>query len=720
MKYIKQRSVSDCGVACLGMIAWHHGKKVPYTEIYEAVGADKSGSSIFGICEAAEKYQLEAVAMQGSAAEFIESVRDGSIKLPAMVRIVNQRQMAHFVVVVSVGKHKIKVYDPDMNIGKASFTHSFFENIFLGEVIEFRKKEDFVKEHRCKNPLLSFFKYTARHKIAIFTTLVLSFVVSGIGILSSFLLKYLVDGGIQGVDGHNHAHGSNEHGMLEVFAVMITGMFILYVVRFAVQLIRGKLTSGLAGKINSRMITDVYQKMVDLPIRFFGNKETGELMSRFSDAAKINEAISSVILSVVLDLVMFVGSGIMIYQLSPALFPYAVITVLVYAVISICYIKPIEYANRIAIGEDAAINSYIKETADGISTLKSCNAVETAKGKFAMMFDKFQRSAVRASMKNLRKDGLIELFGSVGMLLLLWVGAVSIANGDLTAGTMITVYSMLGYFLTPVQNIIEMQSSIQEAYIAAERLEDIYDSGTEEKSENAGGRVENGSIEFEKVNFAYPNSELILKDLSFNIENGSSIALVGASGCGKSTAAKLMTRLCNPESGSVRIGNHDVNDIPLNELRQNVVYVPQETFLFSDTIRNNLLLGVNDTVTDEEINEVLELCDCGFLKEKHMTLDSVVEENGTNFSGGQIKRLAFARALIRKPKVLILDETTANLDAESVRKITRQINSLPITKIWITHNPENIEKLDRVMSLEGSMAVCPKPDTCYVTAAAMS
>lgn len=719
MKYIKQRSVNDCGVACLNMIACHYGKKVPYTEMAEKVEVDKNGSSIYGVCKAAEKYQLEAVAMQGSASEFIESVRNGSIKLPAIVRIVNQHEMSHFVVVVSVGKHKLKVYDPDMNIGKTSFTHSFFENIFLGEVIEFKKKDNFVKENRCKNPLLSFFKYTIKHKVAIFTTLVMSFIVSGIGILSSFLLKYLVDGNIQGISGHSHEHG-HEHGMIEIFAVMITCMLVLYIIRFIIQLIRGKLTAVLAGKINSQMITDVYKKMVDLPIRFFGNKETGEIMSRFSDAAKINEAISSVILSVVLDMVMFIGSGIMIYQLSPSLFPYAVITILIYAIISICYIKPIEYANRTVIGEDAMINSYIKETTDGISTLKSCNAVEKAKEKFTTMFEKFQRSAVKASMKSLRKDGLIELFESIGMLVILWVGAVSIINGEMTAGTMITVYSLLGYFLTPVQNIIEMQSSLQEAYIAAERLEDIYDSSIEEKSENANGKVENGNIEFNKVNFAYSNSDLIIKDLSFSVKNGSSFAIVGKSGCGKSTIAKLMTRLCNQENGNIRIGNHSISDIPLNELRKKVVYVPQEISFFCDTIRNNILLGINEKITDEEINKVLELCDCEFLKEKHMTLDSVIEENGTNFSGGQLKRLALARAIIRKPKILILDETTSNIDAESVKKITSQINSLPMTKIWITHNPENIQGLDKTISLEGVMSTCKKPDTCYLTAAAMN
>ena len=135
MKYIKQRSLSDCGVACFCMIAWHHGKKLPYTEIYEAIGADKSGSTIYGVCEAAKKYQLEPTALQGTTEEFIDEVRNGNIHLPVMARIVNQNNQAHFIVITSVSKNKIQVCDPDISIGKTSFPISFFNDIFIQNLL---------------------------------------------------------------------------------------------------------------------------------------------------------------------------------------------------------------------------------------------------------------------------------------------------------------------------------------------------------------------------------------------------------------------------------------------------------------------------------------------------------------------------------------------------------------------------------------------------------
>lgn len=693
MRYIKQRSTSDCGVACLCMIAWHHGKKLPYTEIYEAIGADKSGSTIYGICEAAKKYQLEPTALQGTADEFIDEVRKGNIQFPVMARIVNQNNQAHFIVITSVSKNKIRVYDPDITIGKVYYPISFFKEIFLGEVIEFKRNADFKKENRYKNPLLYFFKYVSKKKGAILGTLIMSALVSGVGILSSLLLKYLVDGVLQN-DNHDAMHSG-----LEMFALMITGMALLYIVNFAVQLIRGKLSSKLASSINCKMITDVYHKMVELPVKFFSDKETGDLMSRFGDVDKLNDAITSVVLTVGLDLIMFIGSGFMIYRLSPAMFPCALIIIFIYALISICYIKPLERANIRVIGENAEITSYIKETTDGICTLKSCNAVHTVQNKFQLLFEKFQNSVIKAAMKNLRKESLIELFSSIGILMLLWVGAVNVTDGLMTAGTLITVYSMLGYFFTPVENIIELQQLLQEAFIAAERLEDIYDSSAEKNGQNEECTVENGNISFDNVSFSYPNSDLILNKLSFDIPDGSSVALIGASGCGKSTAAKLMTRLCEPESGEIRISNYNIRNFSLDELRSNVVYVPQETVLFSDTIRNNLILGLKGTISDERILNVLELCDCGFLEDKYITLDSVVEEGGSNFSGGQLKRLSLARALLRDPKVIILDETLANLDTESVHRITERINNLPITKIWITHNPDQISGLDQIINI---------------------
>ena len=694
MKYIKQRSKSDCAAACLCMIAWQYGKKLPYTEVSETIGIDKTGSTIYGVCEAAEKYQLHTTALQGSCQELCDDVKSGQIKLPIIARIVNRHQQTHFVVVTKIFGNKITVYDPDMEIGKKTFSISFFEKIFLGEIIMFEKTEDFVKENRHKNPLISFFKYAFKQKVTIASTFILSLIVSGIGILSSLILKFLVDGVFQA----NTLEAMDES--LDIFAVLITGMALLYIVRYIMQLIRGRLSAGLAAKINQQLISDVYQKMMDLPIRFFGNKETGEILSRYSDASKINQAISQVILSVGMDLIMFVGAGITMYYLSPVLLKYSLFIIGTYLFISICFIKPLEMASRNVIGEGAMVNSYIKETTDGILSLKSCNAVKSTKEKFKDMFTHLQKSSIHAVMKNINKNGLIELFSSIGILALLWIGAVSIMEGNMTMGTMITVYSMLGYFFTPVQSIIEMQQSLQEAYIAAERLEDIYDSTPEEQNIKSTAKITKGNIRFDHVSYRYPNSDLVFDNLSFQIEQGSTTVIVGDSGCGKSTAAKLMTKFYTPESGIIQIDNHNINEYSLEELRQNIVYVPQEVFLFSDTLRNNLTIGIEREVTDQEIWNVLKICDCGFLDKN--SLDFMVEENGSNFSGGQLKRIALARALLRKPKVLILDETTANLDSKSVQKITANINNLPITKIWITHDPDSIRRIDNIIQMKSN------------------
>ena len=695
MKYIKQRSKNDCAAACLCMIAWQYGKKLPYTEVSEAIGIDKTGSTIYGVCEAAEKYQLHTTALQGSCQELCDDVKSGQIKLPIIARIVNRHQQTHFVVVTKIFGNKITVCDPDIEIGRKTFPISFFEKIFLGEIITFEKADDFMKENRHKNPLISFFKYAFKQKATIAGTFFLSLAVSGIGILSSLILKFLVDGVFQANSPETMDEG------LDLFAVLITGMALLYIVRYVMQLVRGRLSAGLAAKINQQLISDVYRKMLDLPIRFFGNKETGEILSRYGDASKINQAISQVILSVGMDLIMFVGAGFTMYYLSPVLLKYSLFIIGIYLFISICFIKPLEIVSRNVIGEGAMINSYIKETTDGILSLKSCNAVKSTKDKFKNMFEHLQKSSIHAAMKNINKNGLIEMSSSIGILALLWVGAVSIMEGNMTMGTMITVYSMLGYFFTPVQSVIEMQQSLQEAYIAAERLEDIYDSSPEEQNIESTTKITKGNIIFDRVSYRYPNSDLVFKNLSFQIKQGSTTVIVGDSGCGKSTVAKLMTKFYKPESGIIQIDDRNINEeYSLVELRKNIVYVPQEVFLFSDTLRNNLTIGIEREVTDEEIWNILKICDCEFLDKN--SLDFMVEENGNNFSGGQLKRIALARALLRNPKVLILDETTANLDSKSVRKITENINNLPITKIWITHDPDTIKRIDNVINMKNN------------------
>ena len=362
--------------------------------------------------------------------------------------------------------------------------------------------------------------------------------------------------------------------------------------------------------------------------------------------------------------------------------------------------KPLDKFNRDVMEQDAQFNSYLKETIDGMETVKISQAESNVKSKVHELFIKFLNRNINGNMMALSKDALIDFTTSVGTLLLLWIGAIEVINGKMTIGSLVTFYLLLNYFLEPIQNLVGIQDSLQTALVAADRLNDVL----ELKPEKSGHFELNTSIEtidFKNISFRYGNRDLIIKDLSFSIKKGDKIAFVGESGCGKSTITKLLTGLYKPESGSIQINQKNIEAYSIKSLRTNIAYVPQTIFLFSDTIKNNLTLGLEqDSIpSDKKIKEVLNMCCCDFVNEMPFGLDSILEENGANLSGGQKQKLAIARALLRNPQVLILDEATSALDTIAERRIQTALSQFypEMTMIIIAHRLSTVKECNDIL-----------------------
>jgi ATP-binding cassette subfamily B protein len=435
-------------------------------------------------------------------------------------------------------------------------------------------------------------------------------------------------------------------------------------------------------------------------MNFFDTRKTGEIISRFNDAGKIREAISGVTLTLMIDVVMVLVCGVVLWQRSRELFLVAVIIFLLYLLTSLLYVKPLDKFNRDLMEQNAQFSSYLKESIDGIETVKSTQAENAVKEKTHTLFLTFLNRNITGSLLSLSKDSIIECITSVGTLVLLWVGAVNILNGEMTIGSLVTFLTLLNYFLDPIQNLVELQSTLQTALVAADRLNDVLALSTEQSGEEI---PQNGleSISFDNVTFRYGNREQVLTGLTFSAKKGEQIALVGESGCGKSTATKLLMGFYPPESGTVKIGNTPIQALSLRWLRNQTAYVPQNTFLFCDTVKNNLLLGLDKDhmPTDKELEQVLDACGCEFIKKMPLGLDSMLEENGSNLSGGQRQRLAIARALLRKPKLLILDEATSALDTITEYRIQNALRELcpEMIVVMVAHRLSTVKHCSQIL-----------------------
>lgn len=705
VKLVRQHEPKDCGAACLAMILECYGNKIPYASICEAIKVDRQGANLYGLHDGAARFGLNAEILEGEAQDFIREVRSGQIKLPAIVRIVNRFAMEHYIVVTGVSGKKVRCCDPGE--GRCSLSLEQFSDCFLGHAVTFEKTADFKEENRRKGSVMEFVSLITRQKGLVFTIGLLSILVTGISMAGTFLFQYLIDSVIPEIHvgmGHNH------DGLcgIEVFAVLIAAVGLLYLVRFAVQLLRGKLLMKMSRQINLPLMLGYYDNVIDLKMDFFDNHQTGDLLTRFNDANKVQEALANVTLTLMIDVPMVLICGITLFRQSPELFGVIAAILVLYVIISAVYIRPLDKRNRQLTLENAQLNSFLKESFDNIQTVKAFNAGTSVKAKTRELFNNIQTYGIKTAMLSMSKDSLIEMIASFGTLALLWMGSVMIASGTLTLGSLMAFYTMLGYFLSPIQNVMELQNTLQAAVVAAGRLRDILDR-TKESEDSAEEKApfRNGDITVENVSFRYGNRFLVLDGLNVSIRQGESTAIVGPSGCGKTTVTKLILGFYTPEQGAVHIGGQDVGTMDLEDLRRNVAYVPQDVTMFSDSIRKNLLIGNDCTISDAEIEAALDAAGCDFVKEMPFGLDTMLEENASNVSGGQRQRLAIARALLRKPGILVLDEATSALDTISERKLQEALKKFDpnMTVIMVAHRLNSIRNCDHILVLDkGNLA----------------
>lgn len=704
--FIRQHEDNDCGAACLSMILQYHGKKIPLAAAAEAIQVDQHGANLYGLIDGAAKFDLTANAMEGSGEDLFRAVRDGQVTLPVIARIVNRHGLEHYIVVTSIRGGSVHYCDPGE--GRKKLPCREFAQYFLGQIVTFEKNKGFAKENRRKGSVMEFLRLITRQKGLVATVGFLSLLVSGVSLMGTFLFQFLIDSVLPEISaghGHDHVHTAGEPGGIEMFAVLITAVGVLYGIRFLVQLLRGRLLAFMTKRINLPLMLGYYDKVMDLKMEFFGSHKTGDIISRFNDAGKVQEALSNVTLTLMIDVVMVVFCGFVLYRQSAPLFSVVASILGLYVLISALFIRPLDRRSRELMMHSGRLNTCLTESIGGVQTVKACGAGQEVKKQTRQLFETLQTHGIKSAMLSMSKDALIELMTSVGTLCLLWVGAVSIASETMTLGTLMTFYTLLGYFLSPIQNVMELQSTLQSAVVAAGRLRDILDRSSEQ--DRAAQPFENGDIALENVAFRYGNRALVLDNLNLTIRKGEHVALVGPSGCGKTTVTKLLMGFYGPESGTVSIGGRDIRAVDLTELRENVAYVPQETFLFSGTVRSNLLLGNPRQLADDQIGTVLDSLGCDFIHTLPFGLDTVLDENGSNLSGGQRQRLAIARALLRNPKILILDEATSNLDAFSEAKLQEALQQLDpdMTVIMVAHRLGSIRSCHRVIVLEQGQAV---------------
>lgn len=698
MKYycVKQHDITDCGAACLATICKQNGYRVGITRIREVAGTDKQGTNAYGVIKAAENLGFEAKGVKGTKEAFFSK-----FPLPCIAHVVVNGGLLHYVVIHKITKKKIVIADPGNGIVKLSPEEFFGEKhdegkppkyMWTGILILLSKKEEFKKGKETKGLFERFFCLLWPHKILLFRIFIASLVYTALGILGAFYFKSLVDSILP-------------DGLRKTLVTFSVGMLCLSLFKVVLNALRNHLLLYLSQKLDISLLLGYYRHVLKLPMNFFGTRRVGEIISRFSDAGKVRDAISGATLTIMIDTLMAIAGAIILYAQNAKMFSVATIMVVLYVVIVFSFNKVYESKNRKQMEANSELTAYMVESLNGIQTVKAYNAERKTDAETESKFVKLLRSVFELSFVGNMQGAIktfVELFGGV---VILWVGSAAVIDGEITVGTLITFNSLLVYFLDPVRNLINLQPQMQTAMVAADRLGEILDLEAE-KTEREINKMDlqdlKGDVDINNLSFRYGTRQLVLEDINLKIEQGEKVAFVGESGSGKTTLSKLLLHMYSPEKGEILINDNNIEDIKIECLRDKIAYIPQETFLFSGSIYDNLTLGLDNV----DLQDVIEACKMAqahdFINEMPLRYETILEENGANLSGGQRQRLAIARAMLRKPDILILDEATSNLDAITERALDETINTYAknMTTIFVAHRLSTIKNCDKIYVFE--------------------
>lgn len=686
--FIHQKDETDCGVVCLAMIIKYYGRSISVSKLREEAGTDKLGTNILGLIKAAKDNGLDATAVKSQ-----DYVLDDKVQLPAIAHLRKRgtdKTILHYVVVYEVTDKDIVCADPADGLVKIS--KEKFAELWTGKLIFLEKNQEFDDKPNGISIYQRLYRIVSGEKRTLLAMFILSILYTALGVSGSFYYRLVIDTIIP----------KNETELLLRLTIIFVGIALFQNI---MGYFRTETLLQLSKRFDTEILMGYYKHVLNLPLNFFTSRKTGEIVSRFTDASKVREALATTIVAIMLDTVLALAAGIMLFFQNQQLFIICIIIAGLYGVIVYAFNAKLEQINSKQMSESAALSAYMVESLSGIETIKAFNVeskfIRKSYDKFGDMMKTILKSGKIINLQSCLSSNL----AGIGKIVVLCSGSYFVITGDMSIGTLMMFYMLMDYFINPIKTLLNLQPTIQSGKVAAERVYEVMDL-EKEKIDQEDHKI-SGDIKIENLDFRYASRKKILSNISMHFEQGKKIAIVGESGSGKSTLGKLLLGLYEVENGHIFIGDADICDIPKSALRQQIAYVPQNISLFAGTLLENITLGI-ENVDYEKVQEICRMVKVeDFVKELPMGYETQVEEGGTNFSGGQKQRIAIARALIKNPQIIILDEATSNLDAITERAFSDAIRQYgtDTTIVVIAHRLSTIMNCDTIYVMENGSVI---------------
>ncbi len=695
-KIVRQQSEEDCGAACLATIAKQYGRNFAIGRVRSAVGTGMQGTTLLGLRRGAEALGFNARPVQATP-ELIDNL--DAAPLPAIIHWRGN----HWVVLYGQKGKKYTIGDPGAGIRQITYQElitNWSNGILLllePDAIRFSEQPEDKS-----SGLGMFLKRVLPYIGIILQAIAINIVVGLLALVLPIVMQILTDDVL--------VRSDRQLLMTVGIAVIALNLF-----RSIISLIQAHLIANFGQRLKLGLNLDYGFKLLRLPLSYFDAHRSGEVISRLSDVRQIHSLVSQLVLGLPSQFfIALVSLGLMLfYSIQLTLAALAAFVVIIG--INLLFFPSLQQKSRRLIVESADNQGFLVETFRGAIVLKTSHATPQAWSEYQRNFGRLANLEWGAIQLEIYTSNITQLIGSITSIGLLWLGSYLVIDRTLSIGQLIAFTGMSGNLFAFLSMVVGLIDEFITAQIVVERLGEVLDSPAEEDDRQPKPRVRIGAtkdITCTNLNFHHAGRVALLKDFSLTIPGGKVTALIGRSGCGKSTLSKLITGLYPLQSGNIRYGKYSQSDISLDCLRQQVVLVPQTPHFWSRSIVENFQF-TNPEVTFEDITIACEIaCADEFISGLPDKYQTVLGEFGANLSGGQLQRLAIARAIVTNPPILILDESTGALDPVLEAEVLDRLLAYRQRKttILIAHRPSVIRRADLVVLLDrGELKITGTP-----------
>ena len=674
---VRQMTDTECGAACLAMVLGYWGRSAELADVRQKMIAGRDGINAVEILQAGRRLGLQGRGLKVDEVDGLRFLEAGTIL---------HWKFNHFVVLERLTRRGAWIIDPAR--GREHIAKDRLDASFTGVALSFEPGEDFipnVKRRKVASRYLNRLKEEGRELGRI---VVVSAFLHVLALSVPLLTALAVDRIVPSAD-------------LQLLGLLIIGGAGVAVFHLAASLVRAFLLLHLRTRLDLRMALEFLGHLVDLPFAFFQRRSAGDLLMRLGSNATVREILTTGVLSGLLDGVMVSLYLILLFAASPAI--GTLVLGLGATRIALFLLTRGRIRERMseALESQAEARSYEFEVVAGIESLKASGTESTALQHWSKLFVREMNASLARGRLDAVVKAVLDGLSLVSPLVVLLFGAHLTLEGHLSLGTMLALNALAIGFLTPLTTLVSTAFQLQLLGSYFERIDDVLRTPRERVDDGQRGKRLTGRISIDNVTFAYEGGQSpAVETVSIEIMPGQQVAIVGPSGSGKSTLAALLAGLYEPQSGVIRFDGKDVAALDLRWLRSQLGFVAQQPYLFARSIRANIAFNA-PSMPMSDVAEAARLAAIhGDIMSMPMGYETILAERGASLSGGQRQRLALARALARRPSILILDEATSALDAVTEEVIQGHLDALRSTRIIIAHRLSTVRQADRILVMD--------------------